>query len=1129
MRICQIVRTVLLIAAWCALSPLGLIAAEPAAYPGQILSSEPVLYLQMDAVNGKVPSTGTAEGLVASPVGEVKLNVGGPQKEGYPLFSQSNQAVQLSRGKQYLRVDDPIGESPLKFTNSDEITIEAWVKPSGDIAPAFPYIVGKGRTKTPGFHPNNQNYALRLDTRNGAAPLSFLFFTEGMLKGGSTSDFAHRWTSKASVPRDEEWHHIAVCYKFGDPKSIKGYIDGKPTDGSWDLGGETTEAPVVDDDDVWIGASMGGSNAFTGGLDEIAIHRTIVPAEQIADRFRHNAVDYLQLMVEETFENAPSDRVNVDIYERIGESRSWKISPKNKLPVWETDAFAVTKLPRKYNKRGIIEDRPTPSLIHLYSRVTLPAGQHELILRSLNSARLYIDGKLIESTPFMGLNSSAHGEMHEVGESKHGELSCPAAHSDLRVMFESDGKPHVFSWMMISGHKNLPMELGELTLAVGTPETGYKLLGPELKWSYDDAGWIAFTERERERLIDWNARLRAEASASEKAYWNERHAQVRAWVDRQQRPEVPVVAGVDNPIDRFILSALKEQDMEPTSIVDDYTFLRRLTLDIIGTNPTPEQIEAFLNDPAEHRRAYAVERMLNEPAWADHWVSYWQDVLAENPGLTKPRLNNSGPFRWYLHDAFSDNRSFDRMVTELVLMEGSKWNGGTAGFAVASNNDVPMAAKAHVIGTAFLGVEMKCARCHDAPYHESLQRDLFSMAAMLEGKPVAVPKSSSINVSPEELAQMTVKVTLRPGEQITPSWPFEELIAPQPADDLQFVRNSGNSREVLASMLTHPENERFAQVVVNRVWKRLIGYGIVEPAEDWETGEASHPEMLKWLAQEFVRQGYDLKKLTQLIVTSKLYQREAISGDYDAQMAFSGPTRRQVTAEQLVDSVFAAVGKELPAERLTYNADGRQAEVNFIDLGKPRRAWELVAISNERERPSMALPMAQGLVDVMSAYNWRSERQDPVTERESTVTPLQPMALANGTALNRAVDLSENGDLVEICLNADSVEELVDSLYLRVLTRKPTAEELAAFRDLLQPGFDTRKTEVKDAPEPKLFRSPLTWTAHFDPDASLEGIRQAEVAAKGDPPTKRLDPEWRQRVEDGLWALLNSPEFQFVP
>src|SRR5207247_4323781 len=120
-------------------------------------------------------------------------------------------------------------------------------------------------------------------------------------------------------------------------------------------------------------------------------------------------------------------------------------------------------------------------------------------------------------------------------------------------------------------------------------------------------------------------------------------------------------------------------------------------------------------DKSKNRRAHAIDRLLNDPGWADHWVGYWQDVLAENPGILKPMLNNTGPFRWWIHESLLDNKPFDRFVTELVMMEGSLYYGGPAGFSIASDNDVPMAAKAQTVSQAFLAMPFAFDHCHDTP------------------------------------------------------------------------------------------------------------------------------------------------------------------------------------------------------------------------------------------------------------------------------------------------------------------------------------------------------------------------------------------------------------------------------
>ena len=1102
--------------------------SESGGYAQKVLQSDPVLYFRFEEAAGEaVQNHGTATGLKVTNIGSVGQAKPGPRGREYPDFSPENRALQLTGSKQRLVIADEAEKSPLQFRNGDAFTIEAWVKPDAKMNATFPYIIGKGRTYNRGFNSNNQNYALRLASSQGTAQLSFYFVDEEVVNKGSSETNGHRWTSTAGVPQDGDWHHVALVYEFGKPESIRGYIDGKPTSGKWDLAGPTTKPPIVDTDEVWIGSSMNGSNAYQGLLDEVAVHRQILAPEVLAERYKHQAVDHLKMLVEQAVAQ-PVEGVQVNVHEGISSSRDWKFRPTDAETVYQTSAFALTELPKKYTARGIIADRVSPLMVHTQAKVTLPAGPQEIVLRSLSAARLYVDGQLLVENPFMQLNSSAHGTMHPLKPPQNGELSLPAAHLEKRVVFESDGKPHHFSLLTIAGHKSTPADLGELVVAVGKPGQEYHLLGPELNHSFTDEGWLAFQAEEEEHRLQWNARRRAEISQPERDYWQQRHAAAREWVNSLPAIDIP---GDENehPIDRFVQAALRQTEFQPTSVIDDLSFLRRVTLDLTGTNPTPAQIEAYLAESAETRRQAVIDRLLQSRGWADHWIAYWQDVLAENPGLTKPMLNNTGPFRWYLQEAFADNRPIDRIVSELILMEGSPYHGGTAGFGIASENDVPMAAKAHILGTAFLGVDMKCARCHDSPYHETLQKDLFEVAAMLGRKPQKVPMTSSIPGTPEQLAAMAVQVTLKPGESIDPRWPFASLLDPENGTVQQMVRDRNNTRESLACIVTHHENERFAQVIANRVWRKLIGRGIVEPAEDWETGEPSHPELLNWLARELVRHDYDLKALTRTIVTSDLYQRQALSGQYEAEKLFAGPTRRRMTAEQLIDSIYLAVGKELPSEVLTYNSDGRQNKNYFVNFGVPRRAWELVAISNERERPSMNLPKAQSVADFLATYGWRSERQDPVTDREMTATPLQPLEMANGNALNRAVDISEHSQMLEVCLAAESPEEVVDQMFGRVLSRLPTSEERQTFVALLRPGFEQRKTEYQEVPKRKVFRSPLTWTAHFDPVASEEGVRQELEAERGDVPTQRLTVEWRQRAEDVLWVLFNTPEFVFVP
>ncbi|HEY1189449.1 MAG TPA: DUF1553 domain-containing protein [Gemmata sp.] len=566
-----------------------------------------------------------------------------------------------------------------------------------------------------------------------------------------------------------------------------------------------------------------------------------------------------------------------------------------------------------------------------------------------------------------------------------------------------------------------------------------------------------------------------------------------------------------------------------TPLSDDLTFLRRVTLDTVGVVPTPDEIRAFLADRAPDRRAKVIDRLLADPRWADHWMGYWLDVLAENPNIINPTLNNTGPFRWWLYESFRDNKPMDLFVTELLRMRGSARFGGPAGFGVASQNDVPMAMKGTVVAAAFLGVEMKCARCHDAPAHTSSQRDLFELAAMLGAKPVKLPASSSVPLDKvhEGGRKPLIRVTLAPGTEVAARWPFQRFAKEELG--AQLAEDPSDARDRLAALVTAPQNERFAQVLTNRVWKRLMGRGIVEPAEDWERGRPSHPELLRWLARELVRGGYDVKHLSRLIFNSHAYQRAADPALKETPVLFTAPARRRLTAEQVVDGLFAAAGKPFRVEEASLDIDGVRELSSSITLGQPRRAWMLTSTSNERDRPSLSLPRIQMVADVLEAFGWRGARQDPVTTRESATNVLQPAVLQNSPVSVWLTRLSDDHAVTGLALAARSPDELVDELFLRVLTRKPTERERRTYTEYLRRGFDDR-AQVP-APKPPARRHPepyVSWSNHLAPEATTVKLQQEEVARRGDPPSARLAPEWRSRMEDVLWAVLNAPEFVFT-
>jgi len=239
-----------------------------------------------------------------------------------------------------------------------------------------------------------------------------------------------------------------------------------------------------------------------------------------------------------------------------------------------------------------------------------------------------------------------------------------------------------------------------------------------------------------------------------------------------------------------------------------------------------------------------------------------------------------------------------------------------------------------------------------------------------------------------------------------------------------------------------------------------------------------------------------------------------------------------MSAEQIVDSLFQIARKPFGAEQLTIDVDGRRPVKDFLNLGYPRRAWEFVSLSNERDRPALSLPVAQSIVDVLKAFGWRETRQDPITVREDVATVLQPLTLANGVVAQRFATLSDDSALTTLCLEDRDLDDLIEEIYLRVLTRPPFADETARFQALLAEDYETRilrEATLTRSSTTSTRRHNVSWSNHLSAEATRIKLDLERKVQEGDAPSERLLPDWRERLEDGLWALMNSPEFVFVP
>ncbi len=345
----------------------------------------------LDAVEREIEPLGQwdfSSELSAKTVGKLTVKRAGPLPPLFPDFDPSNTALALS-APAYVRLPDD-ARGRFQFDQGDAITVEAWV--NLDSLAEHAYIIGKGRTAS---SEKNQNWAFRLRKRNGLACVNFLFRSRD--DDGVAGDW-HRWTSADGFAVGSGWHHVAIGYRFGQPESIRGFVDGKKVKGAWDMGGPTEQPPVVDDAEVWIGSAMGGvvGNSFNGRIDDLAVYRGEVADEVLQSRYH-----YVPQPIQRP--DLPPDKVLAQLFGPFAEYASIPDFAGDPVRQWQQDTLAVTRIPFKYDSWGVRDDWTDADrkamMLRAWTDITLEPGDYQLIVRSRGYSRLTIDDEEIVTTP----------------------------------------------------------------------------------------------------------------------------------------------------------------------------------------------------------------------------------------------------------------------------------------------------------------------------------------------------------------------------------------------------------------------------------------------------------------------------------------------------------------------------------------------------------------------------------------------------------------------------------------------------------------------------------------------------------------------------------------------------------
>ena len=401
--------------------------------------------------------------------------------------------------------------------------------------------------------------------------------------------------------------------------------------------------------------------------------------------------------------------------------------------------------------------------------------------------------------------------------------------------------------------------------------------------------------------------------------------------------EVALPPGDGNPVDRVLASYFAQHGSARPEPVGDAAFARRVYLDTIGLLPTPEQLGAFEKGTAADKHAALVHSLLaNKRGYADHWLTFWNDLLRNDYKGTGFIDGGRKQITGWLHSALMDNKPYDRFVAELVnpnhasegFTSGILWRG-----TVNSAMRRPMQA-AQSVSQVFLGVNLKCASCHDSFINDWSLSDSYALAAVY---------------SDEELELVRCDKPLGKTAKVRFLYPEIGSI------DGTLDRPARTQR--LAELMISPKNGRLSRTIVNRIWAKLLGRGLVEPLDEMDK-PSWNSDLLDWLAEDLVAHGWGLKHTIGLILTSQAYAMPAVEGPKSEKEAFvfRGPLTRRMTAEQFSDAVTSLTGDwaRLPTSvEFDFGADDLEG-----GLTMPRWIWtdEALDLGAQRE----ALHKARG-------------------------------------------------------------------------------------------------------------------------------------------------------------------------
>ena len=408
-----------------------------------------------------------------------------------------------------------------------------------------------------------------------------------------------------------------------------------------------------------------------------------------------------------------------------------------------------------------------------------------------------------------------------------------------------------------------------------------------------------------------------------------------------------------HPVDRILGNYLEENELEVPDVTSDFRFMRRVYLDVIGLLPNIDQVDAFVKNSASDKRGELVDALLaDNQSYAEHWMTFWNDSLRNDYKGTGYIDGGRKQITQWLYGALYENKPYDRFARELIaprrnaegFIGGIKWRG-----AETANQKIPIQA-ARSVSQVFLGVNLKCASCHDSFVNKWKLSDAWGMAGAFSKETLEL-----------------VRCDVPTGEMAETRFLWPELGSIDGAAPVE------EKRAQLAGLVTSPKNGRFARVMTNRIWGKLMGRGLVEPMDSLDSQPWSE-DLLDWLAKDFADNGYDVKHLIRTIVTSKTYQLKSDTRAPEDEYAFAGPVPRRLSVEQWYDAMGTVTNVWHEKPSFTPRKQDDSASIGTV------RAWRVPA-------------------DELMRTLGRPNREQIVLARETDYSQLHTLEMTNGNSL----------------------------------------------------------------------------------------------------------------------------------